>query len=226
VSSRPEPRVLLIEDDTAVREGVASALAGHGYQVEVAEDGTGLAAMLERSRPDIAILDVGLHVGPDGFELARQIRAASDIPVVFLTAADSVEDRVRGFDVGGDDYIVKPFSVAELLVRMRALLRRSARLASSTLQVTDLLIDMSERRAVRNGQPLTLTPTEFDLLATLARNPGRVWSKRELLTEVWGFDAYQPHLVEVHVSALRRKIEASGSRLIHTERGGGYVLRP
>jgi two-component system, OmpR family, response regulator len=217
--------VLLVEDDTAVREGVASALVGQGYQVDAVADGTGLAKILETCRPDIAILDVGLKAGPDGFELARQIRATSEIPVVFLTAADRVEDRVRGFDVGCDDYVVKPFSVAELLVRMRALLRRSGRMASSTLQVVDLLIDTSERRAVRNGRPLTLTPTEFDLLATLARTPGQVWSKRELLTEVWGFSDYQPHLVEVHVSALRRKIEAGGSRLIHTERGGGYVLR-
>jgi DNA-binding response OmpR family regulator len=149
----------------------------------------------------------------------------SGIPVIFLTAADALQDRLTGFEAGGDDYVVKPFAMAELLARVRALLRRSGRLDSPVIEIRDLLIDDSAKQAFRSGASLDLTPTEFELLSVLARSPNEVYSKGQLLSQVWGFDAYDPNLVEVHMSALRRKLEAHGPRLVHTVRGRGYVFR-
>ena len=149
----------------------------------------------------------------------------AEIPIVFVTAADAIDERLRGFEVGADDYIVKPFVASELLARVRAVLRRSGRLTSPTYQVFDLLVDEANRTASRSGHDLQLTKVEFDLLAVLSRTPGQVFSKAQLLSLVWGFDGYDNNLVEVHISALRRKLEANGGRLIHTERGEGYVLR-
>jgi two-component system, OmpR family, response regulator len=219
------PRVLVIEDEPTLREAVASALTAHGYTVAVRSDGTDLDAAVTAVRPDLVILDVSLPAGPDGFELSLRVRSSWGLPVIFLTAADSVDERVRGFDSGADDYVTKPFEIVELLVRIRAVLRRAGRAVSPTIEVRDLVVDLAAREATRGGARLPLTPTEFDLLAALARTSGRAWTKRELLTEVWGFDEYQPHLVEVHISTLRHKVEAHGSRLIQTERGGRYVLR-
>lgn len=142
-----------------------------------------------------------------------------------LTAADTVEERLAGFSAGADDYIVKPFSLAELLARVEALLRRSGRLTSAVRQVADVIIDDGARTVVRDGEPMDLTRTEYDLLAVMAKHPGQVLSKVQLLTHVWGFEAYDVNLVEVHVSSLRRKLEAHGPRLIQTVRGVGYVLR-
>jgi two-component system, OmpR family, response regulator len=223
----PSPaRVLLIEDDRSLREAMVAALTSSGYDVSADADGLGLEAHIDRYRPDVAILDVGLPRGPDGFALAGALRRLSSVPFMFVTAADSLDDRLRGFDLGGDDYLVKPFAMSELLVRLRAVLRRAGRLHSPTLQVRDLIIDEDTRVVRRGDRPIELTKTEFDLLAVLARAPGRVHSKVQLLSLVWGFDQYDPNLVEVHVSALRRKVEAHGPRLIHTERGEGYVVRP
>jgi two-component system, OmpR family, response regulator len=223
----PSPaRVLLIEDDLSLREAMVAALTSSGYDVSAAADGLGLEADIDRYRPDVAILDVGLPRGPDGFDVAAALRRLSSIPFMFVTAADSLDDRLRGFDLGGDDYLVKPFAMSELLVRLRALLRRAGRLNSPTLQVRDLIIDEDTRLVRRGDRPIELTKTEFDLLTVLARSPGRVHSKVQLLSLVWGFDQYDPNLVEVHVSALRRKVEVHGPRLIHTERGEGYVVRP
>jgi DNA-binding response OmpR family regulator len=144
---------------------------------------------------------------------------------MFITAADSVEDRLAGFDVGADDYLVKPFALAELLARVRAVLRRSGRMASRVIEVRDLVVDEQHRIVKKAGVAVSLTPTEFDLLSTLARAPGHVFSKVQLLSRIWGFDQYDPNVVEVHVSSLRRKIETGPVRLIYTERGRGYVLR-
>jgi DNA-binding response OmpR family regulator len=221
----PKSRLLLVEDDMAVREAVSIAFEGLGFTVLALVTGETLEQAVEEFRPDIAILDVMLPAGPDGFELARRIVTMSGIPVIFLTAADALEDRLSGFDAGGDDYVVKPFAMAELLARVRALLRRSGRLDSPVIEIRDLLIDDSTKQAFRSGTSLELTPTEFELLSVLARSPSEVYSKGQLLSQVWGFDAYDPNLVEVHMSALRRKLEANGPRLVHTVRGRGYVFR-
>jgi two-component system OmpR family response regulator len=221
----PPPRLLVLEDDSSLREAIESVLAATGYDVRSLENALGLDGAIDDFRPDLAILDVRLPTGPDGFSAGRRIRAALGIPIIFVTAADSLEDRLHGFQVGADDYLVKPVAMAELLARTRAVLRRAGRLQSPTWEVRDLVIDEANRVAHRAGARLDLTGTEFDLLCALAREPGRVLSKVALLAMVWGFE-FQPNLVEVHVSALRRKLEAVGSRLIHTERGKGYVIRP
>jgi DNA-binding response OmpR family regulator len=220
------PRLLFIEDDPSLREAVTVTLRQAGYAVRADADGTDLDRAVADFHPDMAILDVRLPEGDEGFELAARLKAMADLPIVFVTAADNLDDRLRGFEVGGDDYLVKPFAVAELLARVRAVLRRAGRLTSPTYQIFDLLIDEANRTAQRGGTDLALTKIEFELLMVLAREPGRVFSKTQLLSLVWGFDGYQGNLVEVHVSALRRKLESLGGRLIHTERGEGYVLRP
>ena len=218
-------RVLLVEDAPDIRMLVELTLKRAGYEVRSEGDGTNLDQAMESFRPDLAVLDVWLPNGPNGFDLARRLRRASDIPILFLTAADTLEHRLEGFESGGSDYLPKPFAPEELAARVRALLNLSGRLAEKVWQVGDVVIDENSRTVIRSGPPLDLTRTEFDLLAALARKPGRVMSKTELLNEVWGYDAYDTHLVEVHISSLRRKLEAQGSRLIHTVRGVGYVVR-
>lgn len=223
--STKNPRVLLVEDDEPIRVALEVALRGEGYQVQAESDGTRIDQVAEEFRPDLAVLDVRLPTGPDGFAMARALRGSSTLPLLFLTAADALEDRLTGFEAGADDYLLKPFSMAELLVRVRALLRRSGRLASASWQVGDLVVDDEGRTVVRAGHALELTRTEYDLLRMLLEHAGKVVSKTQLLTQVWGFDAYDPNVVEVHLSALRRKLEAAGPRVVHTVRGAGYVLR-
>jgi DNA-binding response OmpR family regulator len=223
--SSSSPRLLIIEDDRSARESVSAALSQMGYSVLGRPTGEDLDEVLVSFRPDLAIIDINLPSGPDGFALARHVRASAGIPVLFLTAADGLESRLSGFEAGGDDYLVKPFAMAELLARIRAVLRRSGRLQSPVLEVRDLVIDEEAKTAVRAGHTLDLTPTEYELLCALARARGKSVSKAQLLSLVWGFDAYDPNVVEVHVSSLRRKMEGHGPRLIHTERGRGYVFR-
>jgi DNA-binding response OmpR family regulator len=218
-------RALLIEDDQSVREAVAIAFEGLGFLVRAEPTGQRIAELVQEFRPDVAIIDIQLPAGPGGFELARKVIALAGVPVVFLTAADGLDDRLAGFEAGGDDYVVKPFAMAELLARVRAVLRRSGRLPSPVVELRDLLIDDNAKLAVRAGQVLDLTPTEFELLSVLVRSPNQVFSKGQLLSQIWGFDSYDPNLVEVHVSALRRKLDAHGPRLVHTMRGRGYVFR-
>ncbi len=220
-----KPRVLVLEDDRPIRSALEVALRGEDYEVEARPDARGVQEAAERFRPDLAILDVRLPGGPDGYTAARILRSGSDMPILFLTAADGIDDRLAGFEAGGDDYLAKPFSMAELLARARALLRRAGRLSSAVRQVGDLVVDEGGRSVVRNGAVLDLTRTEYDLLSVLAQHPGQVLSKVQLLTQVWGFDAYDANLVEVHMSSLRRKLEAHGPRVIQTVRGVGYVLR-
>jgi two-component system, OmpR family, response regulator len=217
--------VLVVEDDDAVRDAVAESLRAAAYEVSAHPDGTHAGTVVRTFRPDLAVLDVRLPVGPDGLHLPRMLRASiPDLPILLLTAADSVDDRLAGFEAGADDYLVKPFAMAELHARVKALLRRAGRLHSEVWQVGDITIDEARRTVVRGGEPVYLTATEFGLLLALARDPGRVLSKTRLLADVWGFDAYDPNLVEVHISSLRRKLEAAGPRIVKTVRGAGYAL--
>jgi two-component system, OmpR family, response regulator len=218
-------RVLVVEDDHALREAVSSSLTTQGYEVCELSDGRRLEDTVAVFRPDVAVVDVGLPAGPDGFSVGAQLCAAS-VPVVFVTAADALEDRLRGFAVGADDYLVKPFALAELLVRLGVVLRRAGWVDEASWTVGDLVVDGTRRVVTRSGCHVELTRTEFDLLAVLTRSTGVTFSKMRLLSLVWGFDGFAENLVEVHISALRRKLEAHGARLIHTERGEGYVVRP
>lgn len=222
----PASRLLVVEDDDSLREGLDSVLERSGYRVCAVADGRRVEELLTTYRPDLALIDVRLPGPLDGFEIAERLRADGGVPTVFITAADSLEDRLRGFELGADDYLVKPFAMAELLARVRAVLRRSGRLSSPTREFADLVVDEVDRVVLRGGTPVEVTRTEFELLAVLVREPGRVMSKLELLSLVWGFDEYDTNLVEVYVSTLRRKLEDLGPRLIHTERGEGYVLGP
>ena len=217
-------RIAVVEDDDALRDAVAAALLSDGHAVAPFASGREPAQILA-SAPDLAVLDVMLP-GEDGFAVARRLRASRDIAVVFLTARDGLEDRLAGFALGADDYLVKPFALEELLARVRAVLRRTGRRAE-LLEAGDLLVDEAAAVATRAGGPLALTPTELRLLAFLIRHRGQVLSKYQLLSQVWGYEAYDPNLVEVHTSALRRKLEDGGRpRLIHTVHGIGYRLGP
>jgi DNA-binding response OmpR family regulator len=218
-------RVLVVEDDALIRESVTAALDRAGFVTCAVADGSAVVAAAADFRPDLALLDVTLPGPADGFGLARVLRRDRDLPVIFLTARDSATDRLAGFGVGADDYVVKPFIVEELVARVRAVLRRLGRLPT-TLDLGDLKIDEQSAAVVRSGAELDLTATEYRLLAYLAHERGRILSKTQLLTQVWGYDDYDANLVEVHVSALRRKLEEHGPRILHTVRGFGYVLRP
>ncbi len=216
--------MLIVEDDEAIREAVSAALGGAGYEVRALVDGRDLEAALGGFRPDVVLVDVMLP-GRNGFALLEVVRSHTDAGVLMLTARDGVADRLRGLDSGADDYIVKPFVLAELVARVAAVLRRLGRIPS-TVQVGDVVIDAAAGTVVRAGKPLELTATELRLIGYLAAQRGRTVSKLQILTQVWGYDDYDTNLVEVHVSALRRKLEASGPRVLHTVRGIGYVMRP
>jgi two-component system, OmpR family, response regulator len=212
-------RVVVVEDEAAVRRAVLVALRQEGFVAsgfaEAVEPDTILACA-----PDLAVLDVRLP-SESGFALARRLQARSEISIIFLTARDAVADRVEGLELGADDYVVKPFALEELLARIRAVLRRSGRL-SAVLEVGDLLIDEHGGWVKRRGEEIPVTTTELRLLAFLLRHRGQALSKDQILTQVWGYDAYDRNLVEVHISALRRKLERAGPRVIHTVRGIGY----
>jgi DNA-binding response OmpR family regulator len=187
-------------------------------------DGSALEEIVESFRPDLAILDVMLP-GRSGFDLAHVLRNKTDLLILFLTARDTVSSRLAGFSVGADDYVIKPVVVEELLARVRALLRRSGRLETEVLEVGDLILDEPARLVRRGDAELELTPIEFQLLAFLMRNRGVVLSRLQISSQVWGYEEHDPNLVPVHIGNLRRKLEGSGPRLIHTVRGHGYVLR-
>jgi DNA-binding response OmpR family regulator len=219
------PRVLLVEDEASIRGAITAALAQAGYLPRAEADGSRLRAVTETFRPDLAILDVMLP-GPDGLSLARMLRDRADLPILFLTARDALDDRLAGFAAGADDYLIKPFALTELLARVHALLRRSGRLKSVTIQAGDLVLDEDANAAWRGGRALDLTPTELRLLAYLLARRSRTVSKAELLTQVWGYGSYDPNLVEVRIGSLRRKLEAAGPRILHTVHGHGYTIRP
>jgi DNA-binding response OmpR family regulator len=217
-------RILIVEDDASLRDLLAAALAREGWDIEKAADADSGERAIERFQPDLVILDIRLGDGPDGLTLARRMRARNDTPFLFLTDAATVADRLAGFESGADDYLAKPFILAELLARIRVVLRRQGRLSSEVLEIGPVKIDESGRRVFIDGDPVELTRIEFELLTCLARQAGRVTSKTQLLSRVWGFDGYDQNLVEVHVSSLRKKLADRGS-LIETVRGVGYVLR-
>ena len=221
--AEPRVRVVVVEDQSVVRDAVTRALRDEGLAVCAFADYPDADVVLAGA-PDLAVLDVMLP-GGDGLELARNLRARRDLPIIFLTARDAVEDRLAGFKLGADDYLVKPFALEELLARVRAVLRRSGRLGAP-LEAGEVLVDEQAGLASRNGHDLVLTPTELRLLAFLVRHRGMVLSKHQLLTQVWGYDAYDPNVVEVHVSALRRKLELHAPRILDTVRGLGYRLAP
>jgi two-component system, OmpR family, response regulator len=223
---RNSARILLVEDDLPLREAVRSALASDGYHVHTEPDGNGVLHAAAAFRPDLAILNIRFPTGPSGLSLARLLRDRRPVPVVFIAAADTLEDLLAGFDAGADDYLAAPFVMPELLARVRAVLRRSGAQSSDCQQVGDLVVDLQSRQTHRGGVPIDLTNTEFNLLSALSRQPGRVVSKAQLLASVWGFSSYDPNVVEVHICALRRKLEDHGPRLIHTVRGAGYRLCP
>lgn len=217
------PRVLVVEDAEPIRTAVGIALTEAGYGVRTRPDGDGLERELAEYRPDLVLLDVMLP-GRDGFELLTVARETSNAGVILLTARDAVDDRLQGLRSGADDYVVKPFVLAELIARVEAVLRRMGRLRT-VLTVGDLEVDVEAQAVRRGGAEIDLTATEFKLLAFLAGRDGKVVGKTQLLTAVWGYDDYADNLVEVYVSGLRRKLEAHGPRLLHTVRGSGYVLR-
>ena len=221
--TRGDARVLVVEDADAIRAAVESGLVGAGHHVVARPDGRDFERILAEFQPDLVVLDVMLP-GRDGFALLRVVRSHSDAGVVVLTARDGIDDRLRGFDTGADDYVVKPFVLAELVARVGALLRRLGRV-QSTITVADLMVDPDAGRVRRGASEIVLTATEFKLLCYLAEHRGKVVTKTQILSAVWGFDVYDANLVEVHISALRRKLEQRGPRLLHTLRGLGYVLR-
>lgn len=217
------PRVLVVEDSETIREMVSEALTDVGYHTVGRSDGNGLEEALDGLRPDLVVLDVMLP-GRDGFDLIDVIRDWGDVGIVLITARDGLDDRLRGLDGGADDYVIKPFELAELVSRVGAVLRRRGRLPQ-VVQLGDLMLDAEAGVAARNGRRLDLTATELRLLAFLVEQRGRIVSAGQILNAVWGYDAYDPNLVQVHVSGLRRKLEAHGPRILHTVRGIGYRLQ-
>ncbi|KUH92705.1 DNA-binding response regulator [Mycolicibacterium celeriflavum] len=224
-------RILVVDDDRAVRESLRRSLSFNGYSVELAQDGVEALDLIASDRPDALVLDV-MMPRLDGLEVCRQLRSTGDdLPILVLTARDSVSERVAGLDAGADDYLPKPFALEELLARMRALLRRTGPeddgAESAAMTFSDLSLDPVTREVTRGQRPISLTRTEFALLEMLIANPRRVLTRSRILEEVWGFDfPTSGNALEVYVGYLRRKTEAEGEpRLIHTVRGVGYVLR-
>jgi two-component system OmpR family response regulator len=224
-------RILVIEDDPTLRDSLRMLLGGAEFDVRVLPDGRRIDRTLADFRPDLAVLDVDLGAGnANGFVLARHLQETGRVAIIFLTAADGLDDRLNGFEVGADDYITKPFSVSELQARIRAVLRRTDSPHTGTterrmLTFADIVLDEDSRTVCRADTPLELTRREFDLLLALLEHEQRVLSRSQLLTLVWGFEDYDANVVEVYVSSLRRKLEEHGPRVIQTVRGVGYVLR-
>ena len=223
-------RVLVVDDEPNIAELLAMALRLEGWDIAVAHSGAKAVAAARKERPDAVVLDIMLP-DFDGLEVMRRIRSQQpELPVLFLTARDSVEDRVAGLTAGGDDYVTKPFSLEEVVARLRALLRRagaSTPRATSQLTVGDLVLDEDSHEVSRAGTQLRLTATEFELLRYLMRNPRRVLSKAQILDRVWNYDfGGQANVVELYISYLRKKVDAGREPMIHTMRGAGYVLKP
>jgi len=219
-------RILVIDDDPKVTVMLRRGLGYEGYTVDTALGGQEGLQLAREHSPDLVILDI-MMPGMDGLEVCRRFRTEGNVPVLMLTARDGVADRVVGLNAGADDYLVKPFAFEELLARVRALLRRGQAPLPEQLEYGDLLLDTGSRRALRQGQEVKLTTTEYRLLELFLRHPHQVLPKEMLLERVWGYDfGGDSNVLEVYIRYLRNKLEtAGGSRLIHTMRGSGYVLR-
>jgi len=223
-------RVLVVDDEASLAELLASVLRYEGWEIRTAADGGSAVRTAREFQPDAILLDVMLP-DFDGLEVLRRLRGIlPQVCVLFLTARDSVQDRVSGITAGGDDYVTKPFSLEEVVARLRGLLRRAgmARASSGTeIVVADLTMDEDAREVRRGGELIDLTATEFELLRFMMRNPRRVLSKAQILDRVWNYDfGGQAHVVELYISYLRKKIDTGREPLIHTVRGVGYVLKP
>jgi DNA-binding response OmpR family regulator len=220
--------ILVVEDEASIADAVAARLRSEGFQVDIARDGPSAVERCERRMPDLVVLDLMLP-GIDGLEVCRRIQKDRPVPVLMLTARDTEDDLVVGLAVGADDYLTKPFSPRELVARVRALLRRVERdrepaLAERPVRVGDVELDPATRRVRLGGDDVHLTPTEFDVLYRLARRPGVVLTREQLLSEVWGYrDGFGARTVDSHVKAIRRKL---GENLIRTVHGIGYSVEP
>ena len=225
-------RALVVDDEASLGELIQLALRYEGWQVETALDGAAALTQARSFAPDVIVLDI-MMPGLDGLEVLRRLRATGDdVPVLFLTAKDAVADRITGLTAGGDDYVTKPFSLEEVVARLRGLLRRSGRAVSGytdpLLRVGDLTLDEESHEVTRGGRAIELTAKEFELLRYLMRNPRRVVSKLQILDRVWSYDFEgRSSIVEIYISYLRKKIEGAGlPSLIHTVRGVGYLIKP
>ena len=223
-------RVLVVDDEVNIAELISMALRYEGWQVAAAHTGTKAVSTAKDFHPDAVVLDMMLP-DFDGLEVLRRMRAADPtVPVLFLTARDAVEDRVAGLTAGGDDYVTKPFSLEEVVARLRGLIRRTVAASprpENVLVVGDLSLNEDSHEVSRGGTEISLTATEFELLRYLMRNPRRVLSKAQILDRVWNYDfGGQANVVELYISYLRKKIDVDRPPMIHTMRGAGYVLRP
>ena len=226
----PEARLLVVEDETNIRDLLATSLKFAGFEVHAAANGNEALDIAHQLPLDLAVLDVMLP-DMDGFTVTRKLRSTGhELPILFLTARDATDDKVKGLTVGGDDYVTKPFSLEEVVARIRAVLRRTRVLDEEddhVLRVADLELDDDSHEVRRAGKVIEVSPTEFKLLRYLMLNPGRVLSKSQILDHVWDYDFRgEMNIVESYISYLRRKIDVVGEPLIHTKRGVGYVLRP
>ena len=223
-------RVLVVDDEPSLTDLLSLALRYEGWEIRTAGDGAGALKTAREFRPDAVVLDVMLP-DVDGLELLRRLRADTpDIPILFLTARDAVEDRIAGLTAGGDDYVSKPFSLEEVVARLRGLIRRTRAADArneALLIVGDLTLDEDSHEVRRGGDEISLTATEYELLRYLMRNPRRVLSKAQILDRVWNYDfGGQANVVELYISYLRKKIDAGRAPMIHTLRGAGYVIKP
>jgi len=219
-------RILVIEDDPQILQFLRRGLAYEGYQVETAEDGQSGLILARDNPPDVVILDWMLP-GLDGLEVCRRLRSGGSVPILMLTAKDSVADRVEGLDAGADDYLVKPFALEELLARVRALLRRKTPEGPDVLTFSDLSLDTGTHQAFRGERAIELTAKEYELLELFLRHPRQVMTRNVIYDRVWGYDfGGESNIIEVYVRYLRQKTESQNEpRLVHTVRGVGYVLR-
>jgi two-component system response regulator MprA len=216
-------RVLLIDDDVKLTPLLERGLAYEGFEVQTAGDGEAGLTLAASSRPHVVLLDIAMP-GLDGFEVCRRLRLVHDAPIIMLTARDEVQDKVTALDLGADDYVSKPFAFVELIARIRAVLRRADSFEEA-LGFDDLVVDPKTHEVLRAGTSIELTPIEFDLLLLFMRHPRQVLTRQQLLERVWGSGQPEASALDVHIGHLRQKLEAHGSRLIHTIRGIGFALR-